>query len=337
VEEILCGLFAEVLGVGSVSIDDSFFDRGGHSLLATLLVSRIRQVLGREVPLRAPFEAPTVAGLASILDQPYRPEDALAGMLPLRRDGDRPALFCIHPGGGLSWVYSGLTRYLRPGIPLYGIQACGLTDGSALPTSADEMVEDYANRIMAAQTRGPYHLLGWSLGGVIAHSVAVRLRELGAEIGLLVLLDSSPGIGWTGDDVSQSGSVLSALFGIDIEETGVELEDASAVIRLLRGHGSAMGNLDEATIRAIVRVFRNNRRIWQGYRTRRLDGGALLFTATRERPRDYPDAVESWKPYITEKIESRLVRCSHYQMLEAGPLADIGNVISSRLAPNGGC
>jgi amino acid adenylation domain-containing protein len=67
-EMTLAGLWAQVLGVAEVSVHDSFFELGGHSLLATRIVSRVRELFGIELPLRAFFDQPTIAGIASVVE-----------------------------------------------------------------------------------------------------------------------------------------------------------------------------------------------------------------------------------------------------------------------------
>ncbi len=123
-EQLVAACFGELLGVEPIGLDDDFFARGGHSLLATRLVSRLRQLLGVEVPLREVFEGPTVAALAHRIDRLLAGGDAAAAAPPIRpapRDLPLPLSFAQQR----LWFLD----QLQPGSPLYNLPLALGLDG----------------------------------------------------------------------------------------------------------------------------------------------------------------------------------------------------------------
>jgi amino acid adenylation domain-containing protein len=137
VEEVLAGIWAEVLRLERVGVHDNFFEVGGHSLLATRVVSRIREVFGVEVPLRALFEGPTVAELAGRVEEMRRAElPVLPPVVPVERTGALPLSFAQER----LWF----TDQLEPGSAVYNIPVVrwlgGALDEAALERSLGEIV-----------------------------------------------------------------------------------------------------------------------------------------------------------------------------------------------------
>ncbi|MGV9227587.1 amino acid adenylation domain-containing protein, partial [Streptomyces albogriseolus] len=334
-EELLCDLFAEVLGAGRVGIDDNFFELGGHSMLATRLAGRIKTVLGADVGVRTLFEAPTVAALLARVDGTAGEDgpDPFGVVLPLRAGGGRPPLFCVHPAGGFGWVYSALLRHTDRDQPLYTLQARGLSHDEPLPGDIHAMARDYAEQIRKTAPRGPYQLLGWSFGGLVAHAVATRLQAEGAEVSLLAVLDGYPDAydGTTRHDVGEE-QVLALLLnaaGADRAALGDGPLERTAVLGALRASGSALAHLDDAAIGRMTRVFLNNTRLIEDFTPHRFDGDLVFFAATRDRTR--PDLTPaSWGPHVTGRVEEHSLDTDHAGLARPDVLGVIARTLADR-------
>ncbi|MFF9352809.1 condensation domain-containing protein, partial [Streptomyces sp. NPDC014734] len=226
-EEVLCGLFAEVLGVDRVGIDDSFFDLGGHSLLTTRLVSRIRSTLGVEVPIAAVFEAPTVAGLTTRLSDSGRTRKAL---VPIPRPDVVPLSFAqrrlwfLHKLEGRSATYN---------MPL-ALRLTGGVNAEALRSALRDLIGRHESlRTIFPEIDGEPHQLvldvrraelGWEYRSVTEEELPKALEEaarygfdLSSEIPirawlfetgtedsvLLLLVHHIAGDGWSMDPIAR--------------------------------------------------------------------------------------------------------------------------------------
>ncbi|MFI1167927.1 amino acid adenylation domain-containing protein, partial [Streptomyces sp. NPDC020801] len=314
-EEELAALFAEVLGLDRIGIDDDFFACGGHSLRLTRLVWQIHEKLGVDVPIRTVFQYPTVAELAAQLsaDTQVGFEDPFAVLLPIRTEGEKPPLWWLHPGGGLSWPYMGFARHVDPPWPLYGIQARGF-DGTTPPAnSIEEMVDDYLREVLRVQPNGPYRLLGWSFGGTLAHAMAAELQRRGHEVALLALLDSAP-----------AGHFA-----------GLEALDEAMVRRFLANYMGHLAGMEEypSLVATASSIFVGQMEQMRRFNSPRFRGDVVFFNAlldpeTHDK-RELEEELEVlWQEHVDGRVERIDVSCAHNEMYWPRNAAEISRVVN---------
>ncbi|MGW5285286.1 alpha/beta fold hydrolase, partial [Streptomyces collinus] len=195
IESTIADIWSDILGIDRVGIHDNFFDLGGHSLRAVTVATRLKAV-GIDVSVRQIMQHRSIAEIANAVSGSVRPPASplTLDLSPQTARGVEHALFCIHPSGGSAHWYEALAQQMADSCRTFGIQAAGL-DPSEVPYRAiEEMASRYWEEMKGIRPNGPYHVLGWSLGGVIAHEIGRQHPDEVATVFLLEPPTVQPGV-----------------------------------------------------------------------------------------------------------------------------------------------
>ncbi len=212
VEASISEVWKQALHVHTIGVHDNFFELGGHSLLAVQVTTKLRTQCGLDLPLRALFESPTIAGLAA--RTAATPLGDRSSLVPFRTEGAKTPLFCIHGLGGEVRGYAELARLLDADRPCFGIRAGAVDEQRG--TTIEAMAAGYIAEIRAAVPTGPYFLGGYSAGATLAYEMAQQLTVSGERVPLVIAFDSRPpnpldrrvptsGCGWTRSRICGGG------------------------------------------------------------------------------------------------------------------------------------
>jgi len=336
----LAQLWAAVLGVAEVGVDEDFFELGGHSLLAIKLMARLQQQCGVEIPLATLFQAPTVERLAQIIRTGTDSDGVLARLRS--GAGDLPPLFLIHPAGGNVMGYLTLTKHLPGDNAVYGIQSLGLDGRQAPLATVEAMAERYAEAIRTVQPQGPYFLAGHSMGGPLAFELALTLETLGENIALLAIIDAPapvPVAMPVGQDEAMDLAHLvvqiGAHYGLELAVTREDLaglDEAGRyefILSRLAQHQLVPPGSDSKRLRGLLKVYQANMQAILGYAPSgpcRADIHLLLSESLQPQAANHPGL--GWSALTLGQVHSDTVPGDHFSLLHSPHVQAVAALIA---------
>lgn len=333
-ELILQRIWEKLLAVSPISINDDFFELGGRSLLAASLVAACNREFAIELPLRVLFDHPTIEALAIAIRNNAKRQSYRA-LVPLRTAGSRRPLFCVHPAGGTAFRYMPLIHCLGADQPVYGLQASGLEANESLAPSLVTMAASYIDAVRVAQPHGPYQLLGWSFGGLVAYEMAHQLRSAGEQIALLALLDTPrprPGASSRITETEIVAALSNQILGPPEpgEDDRGNLTSVAELVETARRRGSVSPDFALDQAQRMAAVLANCIAIGRAYCPPRSRDGLVFFRATdRAESQSVPTELFDWSPLLDRGPTTIQIPCTHLTMTSSR----FAGIISDGLRP----
>ena len=190
-ESDLVNIWRETLGNDEVGLADDFFEMGGDSLSAVRMIMRVERIVGRKIPVASLFENGTVERFTHYLSE-SESDACLARVIPISPGRGRRPLFVMPSIAGELVYAKKLVTGLSPEIPVLGVQPVLAPSQIGRYQDFRVTASEFADAIQAHTPDGPYSLVGYSYGGLMAYAVACELSQRGASIELLTVIDTGP-------------------------------------------------------------------------------------------------------------------------------------------------
>ncbi|MCP4152900.1 MAG: amino acid adenylation domain-containing protein [bacterium] len=190
IEKLLASIWAEVLGLKEteIGVHDDFYELGGNSINILKVQSRVMESLDRDLSMSSMFLYPTISELAANIEK-----DSLLHKLEcivrLNKGETGKNLFILHPMNGMIYQYKEMAGALEGKFDVYGVMSRGLMKKSRVPETMELMVADYVHQIRQVQEEGPYIIVGFCVGNLVAYNIVKLLEDLGSKVQLLILFD----------------------------------------------------------------------------------------------------------------------------------------------------
>jgi aspartate racemase len=335
----LVDIWEELLKLHPIGITDSFFELSGTSFQLVMLVMRIQERLGKRITMAELSGEPTIERLAELLGY-YRESIYESLIVPLHAQGTKPVLFAPHASGGNVWCYKELVQHVGDDQPFYGLQPREAENGLVYHTEIEAMAADYVRAIRALQPTGPYWLIGWSMGGVIAFEMACQLRQQGQQVALLALIDAAP------PEVEYPeftwGLLLSTFasdLGLTFENLSRSIQEMAALPQMTqlrqvwmdtKRAGVVPSDMTFVEFRKLFDTFKVNAHTVRRYRPGAFDGRITLFSAAQDhngRRVSEPRFLKEWTKLTTHGVDAQIIPGDHFAMIRQPHV----NVLAERL------
>jgi len=355
-ETRLAHLWKQLLGREEIGRDDDFFSIGGHSLMALRLFSRINREFSRNLPLSSIITHSTIRSLARLLEpevieggakEPLSvPVPKKGHFVTLSKGESEPPLICIHGGDGGVIFYRGLAGLLPKSIPIHAIESLELSSSDAIkPTSVSETAYSYVAQLLSEFPKGPFRLVGYSFGGVVAHEMACLLEQAGHKVEFLGLFDthnptarnraySMPerlGYFWKQNlDVPLASRLVR--LGKRILEGIATNRRVHQEIRKATTHGPAEPHSDLRR----VQVREENWRAMQAHKPRTFKGRLTLFKAMTASDKVEWDDDFGWSAVAGHQLDIVPVPGRHLTLFESPNLETLAKAVENSIRKNHG-